>query len=290
MAPLQYARTKRTTVVRRRRPPGRTTHRSSPQHKTSVLDVATKEDRNVDEGVHAAEGPTVQQETAIIPHRRRGSTLRRPRSQIKVAELGPAIEEDDKDGEDTQTVDNPTVPQRAVMNCHRHERAADSEGTARGDESGGENIPAAEEPAALQSKFLTTLPLEVRDMIYTFTMEDFPTVLLIDDKNFPTDLYSYTLYPRTLPPVCFVNKQVWTEASLAYVRRTRFTFGGCTDAECSFARFLRARYNKGAGLEAIRMLGHSPAQHIHHGPLQDQTWTTQPKLQCDWSTQPQNSS
>lgn len=66
-----------------------------------------------------------------------------------------------------------------------------------------------------------TLPLEIREVIYHFAMEGLPTQLSISEDKC---MRGWTLYPNTLPNICFVSKQIWQEACLVFIRRTQFQF------------------------------------------------------------------
>jgi hypothetical protein len=64
-----------------------------------------------------------------------------------------------------------------------------------------------------------TLPLEIREMIYTYAMQDLPKRLAVPSKQ---RIRKFTLSANVLPNVCFVSKTIWMEACVAYIRRTQF--------------------------------------------------------------------
>lgn len=71
-----------------------------------------------------------------------------------------------------------------------------------------------------------TLPLEVREMIYAFAMDELPAHLILGivlpRKPTVSGFGKFTLQPNALPNICFVSKQIWLEACLVYIRRTEF--------------------------------------------------------------------
>ncbi|KAF2649902.1 hypothetical protein K491DRAFT_683441 [Lophiostoma macrostomum CBS 122681] len=112
------------------------------------------------------------------------------------------------------------------------------------------------------------LPQEIRDIIYTHTMSDLPTRFPHTNTMKPD---SYALYPMTLPSICFTSKAVWTEAVLAYIRRTRFIivdlYQWVRERDCNshgkLATFL-ARFPDKKGFSAVQMLGFRGFRGYYH--------------------------
>ncbi|KAF2251347.1 hypothetical protein BU26DRAFT_592468 [Trematosphaeria pertusa] len=104
-------------------------------------------------------------------------------------------------------------------------------------------------------RFLS-LPPEIRDIIYTHYMSSLPTRVWI--KPHPP-LSKRTLYPGTLPALCFASKHLWQEATLAFLRRTRLMIeADAYKTQPPLASFL-AQFPGNSGFAAVRMLGYPDA-------------------------------
>lgn len=78
-------------------------------------------------------------------------------------------------------------------------------------------------PGSRASARFLTLPLELREHIYTLSMCGLPP--RIDVLGFHT-LEPHVFFPNILPGICFVSKSIYEEALIAWIRRTRFMIHG----------------------------------------------------------------
>jgi hypothetical protein len=93
-----------------------------------------------------------------------------------------------------------------------------------------------------------TLPIEIRDAIYSYAMEDEPRKLHIGGNP---NILAFNLRPGALPPICLVSKSIWMEACLTYLRQTRIE----NSAPWSFAfRSWLLQFPHKDGFRAIRTL------------------------------------
>jgi hypothetical protein len=104
---------------------------------------------------------------------------------------------------------------------------------------------------------LLTLPLELREKIYTLAMEDLPTDIMITAPKYSRELArehrELFWSPNRLPGICYASKYTWNETRLVYIRRIRFVTDGL-DGVLELCSWLREfEYNQ--GFKAIRMLG-----------------------------------
>ncbi|KAF2107736.1 hypothetical protein BDV96DRAFT_606284 [Lophiotrema nucula] len=99
--------------------------------------------------------------------------------------------------------------------------------------------------------YFLDLPRELRDEIYEFAMVDLPTRFIFWDGM---KLRKTTLYPKALPNLCFTNRQIYKEATIAYIRRTRFVFTG--DELPSHAAFVQwlSQFPNNEAFAALRQL------------------------------------
>ena len=97
------------------------------------------------------------------------------------------------------------------------------------------------------------LPRELRDAIYTFAMEGLPTRTNLHNG---VKISPRVLYPNLLPNICFTSKQVRVEATLAYIRRTRFVIQPDDYAYPVFSEMsgFLSQFPDETGFGAIRML------------------------------------
>jgi len=65
---------------------------------------------------------------------------------------------------------------------------------------------------------LLKLPLELRDIIYSFVVADLPSRISISSH---APISQLVLLPNSLPGICFASKQLRAEAILVYLQRTR---------------------------------------------------------------------
>ncbi|KAF2107737.1 hypothetical protein BDV96DRAFT_653521 [Lophiotrema nucula] len=101
-------------------------------------------------------------------------------------------------------------------------------------------------------KFLE-LAREVRDIIYEHAMAEHPTRFKVPRVH---DFSTLTFYPKMLPGLCFVSKQLMDEGTLTYVRRTRFLIeDGGFNSHKQFMDWL-SHFPANTGYDAIRQLGY----------------------------------
>ncbi|KAF2251353.1 hypothetical protein BU26DRAFT_281421 [Trematosphaeria pertusa] len=94
-----------------------------------------------------------------------------------------------------------------------------------------------------------SLPPEVRQEIYELAMTDLPDTFRVPINSLfdEAELSPLTLRPRTLPPVCFLNRQVHAEALSSFFHRTAIAITG---KSCGLG--LRAFFRKNGLFESVR--------------------------------------
>lgn len=111
-------------------------------------------------------------------------------------------------------------------------------------------------PAAITRGQPTTtlldLPLELREKIYTLSMSSSSSRIYFLNE---IQLSKLNFRPYALPGICYVNKAPGQEATVAWIRRTRFVFPELRDyfVQADLTHWL-AQFPDGVGLKAVRML------------------------------------
>lgn len=92
------------------------------------------------------------------------------------------------------------------------------------------------------------LPLELREMIYAYAMEDLPHVVVLRAIRRTRQ----PKFPAVLPSFSFVNKQTYAEVLPVFIRKRQFAIGMQAHMDC-FCQFLLRLPNK-LGLLNVRSL------------------------------------
>ncbi|KAF2003939.1 hypothetical protein P154DRAFT_519552 [Amniculicola lignicola CBS 123094] len=95
------------------------------------------------------------------------------------------------------------------------------------------------------------LPRELRDMVYAMAMEHAPRIAVVRRRQRRAN----TQAPQTpfLPPICFANRQTFSEAAPVFVRTRHFTIVGNSSSIRAIMRLLR-RVPDGYGFQSIRSI------------------------------------
>ncbi|KAL1592255.1 hypothetical protein SLS60_011332 [Paraconiothyrium brasiliense] len=96
-----------------------------------------------------------------------------------------------------------------------------------------------------------SLPLELREKIWTYAMRDLPSRFIIDE-----DVYidQVVFQPDTLLPFTFICRTLKTEIILTWIRRTRFIFS--SSAHRLHDKLIRFLEQFEDGLLSVRMIGY----------------------------------
>ncbi|KAF2648424.1 hypothetical protein K491DRAFT_684724 [Lophiostoma macrostomum CBS 122681] len=104
---------------------------------------------------------------------------------------------------------------------------------------------------------LMGLPLELREMIYGYAMEDVDKVFVLEDYYKETSPF---FFPKTLPSVSYVCKQALHESVLVWIRGRTFNINGPISLpEDAFTRYMMRCYNNEAfgAIKYLILSGHT---------------------------------
>jgi hypothetical protein len=111
---------------------------------------------------------------------------------------------------------------------------------------------------------LTTLPQEVREMIWELAMSDLPTRFYFSAS---IHLNKTTFFPKTLPQFAFVSHAMQTEVIPVWLRRTRFAFDeNNPNYDAMYHDFLDYIGAVPRGFESVRMVMFNNVDHIYNSP------------------------
>lgn len=110
-------------------------------------------------------------------------------------------------------------------------------------------IPTSDSTSTPTPQSLMKVPIEVRQKIWTYAMQDLPARFKVAPG---TNLSMLVFYPGTLPSFTFLNHKFVVEIVLAWVCRTRFMFAGPYPTLHKLVKFLD-QFDE--GLRALRMIG-----------------------------------
>ncbi|KAF2726980.1 hypothetical protein EJ04DRAFT_582342 [Polyplosphaeria fusca] len=113
-------------------------------------------------------------------------------------------------------------------------------------------------PAADTFPHFLNLPLELRNRIYEYMMTNGPSSVVIPESagKMGMELSKFTLLPKALPNVCYTSHRVHLEATLAFIRCTRFIIPSTTRPlpQTALIRWLN-QFPSNQGFSAVRRIG-----------------------------------
>jgi hypothetical protein len=109
-------------------------------------------------------------------------------------------------------------------------------------------------PSPTQTKGLFRLPLEIREKIYAYAMDELPhELILAPGSRRPNEV---SPFPAVLPSICFLSRTIYYESLSVFIRLRKFSLCSGLAAYCLFQLLDRLPHDN--GFRAVRSIYMSP--------------------------------